>query len=139
MDRDLDTIDPQPAIVTLKGVDREIRPVVAGNIPRLVRAVQPFLEQLLAMDPEVLQAPAEHVSDAIAFVVGLVGEHGESALEAISAATRIPRKEIDELEGDELFALAVKAWEVNSDFFTRKLGPLLAGRATGASGDGPTR
>lgn len=139
MDRDLDTLDPEPVIAKLKGVDREIRPVVAVNIPRLARAVQPFVDQIFNLPEEILQRPTENAVAAIGFVLELVVAHGERALEAISAATRIPLAEVNELELDELIDLGFKAWEVNSDFFIRKLAPLLAVRALARSGAGLTR
>lgn len=138
MDRDLDTLDPQPVVVRLKSVDREIRPVVAGNIPRLVRAVQPFVQKLFDLSDDVLQKPDQHAEEAITFVLGLVADHGEEMLEAISAATAVPRVEVNALELDEIVDLGLKAWEVNADFFTRRLGPLLAGRAAMRPGRGPT-
>jgi hypothetical protein len=112
-------IAPEPAVVLFKGRDVTILPLSVGKLPAFARAVRPFADRLNSFDK--LDADA---------ILGLIADHGEKVLEAVSIASGVTRKEIDEADPVELIALASKAIKVNADFFGRRLAqmaPAMAG------------
>ncbi|MBE2235860.1 MAG: hypothetical protein IAE85_20385, partial [Anaerolinea sp.] len=44
---DLDTLDPQPAVVQFRGERLEIRPLTVGQLPRFARLAKPIIAGLL--------------------------------------------------------------------------------------------
>jgi hypothetical protein len=76
----------------------------------------------------------------IDLLVDLIGTHGEELYEGVAICVDKDAAWIADGELDEFVALASKVFEVNRDFFARRLAPLLvAGRAESATpGDGPT-
>lgn len=111
---ELNTLMPQPLIVTAGGESIEITPIRTGQLPPLLRAIGPLLKGGLdGLDRDV--------ADWITFV----GLHGEAVAEAVAVAIKKPRDWVDELEPLELMTLAFAVLEVNRDFFTRQVLPAL--------------
>lgn len=137
MTDDLDVLEPAGSSVTYRGEEVTVSPLTIGQVPRIVRVARPILTQLLALQ----QAPAGDGPDDgfVDLLAALVGDHGEAAIEALAISVNKPTAWIAGGTGDEVIALATAVYEVNRDFFVRRLGPLLGGRAAAAlSGGGPT-
>jgi hypothetical protein len=116
-DSDLDVLAPPWQEITLAGKPLTITPLVVGELPAMLRAVQPFVREF-AGEPDW---PA------------LLGEHGEAVLAALALGSRQPREWVDALPLDEALTLAAAVFEVNADFFVQRLAPTIGALAQGLS------
>lgn len=129
---DLDVLDPPATAVEFRGELLQVRPLTIGAVPALVRACRPIVHALV----DLQDAPDENAG--VLGIVDLIGEHGEAAVVAVAVCIGKPPEWVAGGGADEFIALATKCWEVNRDFFVRKLAPLLAGRAAAVIGAGRT-
>lgn len=134
---DLDTIEPDFFEVTLASHPTVVvRPITVGQLPRFLRVIKPIVDSLAqgGTSLEDLQGGEIEV-DMLALYV----EHGERLNEAIAISTGLPLKVVETLGLDEGIQLAKAVWEVNADFFARRVLPLIAqAQPPQASGPGPT-
>ncbi len=130
---DLDVIAPAPRAVDYRGERLEIQPLTIGAVPRLVREVRPLLDALLDSDVEALAD-----NDDLGPLLALVADHGERVFTAAAIATGRPVAWIADGNPAEFITLARTVIEVNRDFFTQSVAPLLASLMASRSGDGPT-
>ncbi len=133
MSDDLDTLDPAPTPVDYRGERLEIKPLTIGQLPKLVRLARPLIDALMDSDIDKLTDGAE-----IGPLLDLLDEHSERVFDAAAMITRRDRAWLEEGDPAEFVQLVKTVIEVNRDFFTRKLAPLLAGRAKPSSGNGLT-
>jgi hypothetical protein len=117
-DSDLDVLAPPSQELVLAGKVLTITPLVVGELPAMLRTVQPFAREL-AGEPDWL---------------ALLGEHGESVLAALALGSRQSREWIDALPLDEALTLAAAVFEVNADFSIQRLAPKIGDLAQGLSG-----
>lgn len=130
---DLEVLEPAPTEVSYRGERLEIQPLTIGQLPKFVRIARPVIDMLLDADLDSLAAGAD-----VDLMMDLIDKHGEKVFDAAALITGKPRDWIEGGDPAEFIALALKFVEVNRDFFTRKLAPLLAARAKPSSGDGET-
>lgn len=139
MDRnDLDVLDPPTVEVDFQNERLVIRPLTIGQLPRLVRAAKPVVDAVLELDA----APSQE--GLIDLALGLIAEHGEALPLAAAIAIGRDPEWVAKADTAEFLDLAVAIFEVNRDFFVRKLGPRLqvlraGGAAEARPGDGATR
>ena len=107
---DFETFPPSPKVVTVAGTAVELTPIRLGELPRLLAAVQPIAADL-STKPDWL---------------ALLARHGETVLELLALATRRDRAWIEGLALDEAVTLACAVFEVNADFFVRRVTPSIA-------------
>lgn len=100
-------LPPVPASVEIVGEHIELTPLKVGEVPAFARAVQPIAASLSA-SPDWL---------------ALLAEHGEAVIAALAIATRRPVDWVAGLDLDEAARLAEAVFEVNADFFIRRLLP----------------
>ena len=100
-------LPPVPVSVEIAGERIDLTPIKVGDLPAFARAVQPLAASLSA-SPDWL---------------ALLAEHGEAAIAAIAIATRRPVEWVAGLDLDEAVRLAEAVFEVNADFFIRRLLP----------------
>lgn len=133
---DLSAVVPAetPASFGVRGL--ALRPLRVGAIPQLVRVARPVIEALV--DGDLLVVGGELVDIKIGSVLNLIADHGDAIFQAVSIATGVPADELANGDIDEFVVLVQRAVEVNRDFFSQKLAPLLAGLARARLGDGPT-
>jgi hypothetical protein len=115
---DLDVLAPPSQELTLARKVVTITPLVVGELPAMLRAVQPFAREL-AGEPDWL---------------ALLGEQGDGVLAALALGSRQPREWVDALPLDEALTLAAAVFEVNADFFVQRLAPRIGDLAQGLSG-----
>lgn len=111
---DFQTFPPVPQVVTVAGTAVELTPIRLGELPRLLAAVRPIAADLsadLSAEPDWLD---------------LLARHGEAVLELLALATRRDRAWIEGLALDEAVTLAAAVFEVNADFFVRRVAPSIA-------------
>ena len=100
-------LPPVPVEIRVADQTITLTPLVLGELPAFARAIQPFTTEL-AVEPDWLR---------------LLGSHGESMIEAMAIASRQPRAWIANLALDEAICLAQALFEVNADFFIRRVVP----------------
>lgn len=105
---DLSKLLPQPVELKIGGKILALTPLKVGELPAFSRAVAPVIA---VVDSERVD------------LIGLLAEHTETVVTAVSIAVRAPREWINELTVGELVLLAAKVIEVNADFFTRGVMP----------------
>lgn len=109
-DSELDILVPQTQALDLAGRHLVISPLVIGDLPAMLKAVRPFIAQLQG-EPDWLL---------------LLCEHGQSLLSALALASRQPRDWVDTLALDDAITLAAAVFEVNADFFVRRVAPKIS-------------
>jgi hypothetical protein len=107
-DSAFDALPPVPETVLIAGEILDLVPLKVGELPGFVRAIRPFAQ---ALTQEV---------DWLA----LFGSRGEDLVQALSIACRRPKVWVEGLELDEAIRLAEAVFEVNADFFIRKVAPM---------------
>lgn len=110
---DFQTFPPVPRVVTVAGTALELTPIRLGELPRLLAAVRPIAADL-SVEPDWLD---------------LLARHGEAVLELLAITTRRERAWIEGLALDEAVTLATAVFEVNADFFVRRVAPAIQGEA----------
>lgn len=115
---DLDVLLPQARVLELVGQRLTISPLVVGELPAMLKAVRPFAEQLTG-EPDWL---------------ALLCDHGDALLAALALASRQPRDWVDALALDDAITLAAAVFEVNADFFVRRVAPKVGDLAQSLNG-----
>ena len=118
-------LPPVPVFVEIAGERIDLSPLKVGELPAFARAVQPIAASLSA-SPDWL---------------ALLADHGDAVIEAIAIASRRPRDWVASLDLDEAVRLAEAVFEVNADFFIRRLLPIVTQAAAriGQTLESPTR
>ncbi len=104
---ELEVIFPRGEVINIAGERIEIRPLVLGELPAMLRAIRPFSGEL-SQEPDWL---------------ALLAEHGEALLAALALASHRPHEWVESLPLDEAITLAATVFEVNADFFVRRVAP----------------
>lgn len=102
-------LPPVPETVTIGGETLGLTPLKVGELPAFARAVQPMVQRFSA-SPDWL---------------ALMADDGEAVIEAVSIASRRPREWVAGLDLDDAVRLAQAVFEVNADFFVRRLMPAI--------------
>jgi hypothetical protein len=119
----LAALPPAPTSIVIGGERFDLTPIKVGEVPAFARAVQPVAASLSA-SPDWL---------------ALLAEHGEAVIEALAIASRRPTAWVTGLELDDAVRLAQAVFEVNADFFIRRVLPSVTEAAAriGARMPGP--
>lgn len=136
MSDELEVLEPAGSSVQYRGEAIEVRPLEVGQVPQLVRKCRAAVNVVLAMD----SLPDSNGLGFLDLLMDLMGTHGEELYEGVAICVGKEPAWIAKGNLDEFFVLAMVVFEVNRDFFVRRLAPLLgAGRKSPpASGSGPT-
>jgi len=105
----LAALPPVPTSIVIGGERIELTPIKVGEVPAFARAVQPVAASL-SVSPDWL---------------ALLAEHGEAVIEAVAIASRKPLDWVESLALDEAVRLAEAVFEVNADFFIRRVLPSM--------------
>lgn len=110
-----EAIEPRKIAVALSIGNIEVSPILVKELPAFSRAIEPFLQQILAMGD----------GDDLDVTEMLIGNM-EQAISAVSIGARIHRDTLDQLSLDELVELAGAVIEVNFDFFIKRVIPRVS-------------
>ena len=110
----LAALPPVPHTLEIAGETLELTPLKIGELPAFVRAIRPF---------------ATYIGVEVDWLA-LFGERGEDVLVALAVAARRPREWVAQLSLDAAIQLAEAVFEVNADFFIRRVLPSLTEAAT---------
>jgi hypothetical protein len=118
---DVEILDPAARDVPLTGrVSVRLRPITVGQLPKFLRVIRPIIGQMTALGQTELEGGTAEIQ-----LLDLYVEHGESVNQAVAIASDLPLEEIEALPLDDMLRLAVAVWEVNQDFFSQRVIPLL--------------
>lgn len=142
---DIDVLAPASASVDYRNEMVTLEPVKIGQVPALVRIIRPMLASAQAL----ASGPSDHGADAteagimgieITFdlLFGLIDEHADGMFAAVALLTGRDSEWIREGDPAEFIELALAAVEVNRNFFTQRIVPLLGGQAKALLGAGQT-
>lgn len=105
----MDTLPMAPHLLTVAGTTVEITPLRVGELPQFLAAVQPIAE-VFSEDPDWLS---------------LMAVHGRALLKAVALAARSDLVWVESLQLDDAVRLAEAVFEVNADFFVRRVAPAI--------------
>ncbi len=134
MSDDMLAVMPEPIMVTLRGETFEIKQIRVGQLSKAMRITHPFYEQLKSAKDKAKSAKSEEENTYGFDIYSLVMENSDTVLELVALLVNKPRDWVDDLGVDELVQLFGAIVEVNLDFFTQRVLPLLSGLVAGVSG-----
>jgi hypothetical protein len=139
---DIDILYPEGKAVTVQGESLVIKPYAFGQIAKVSKLAYPILKALsdgglLKMATVDGKATLSIASDWMARIVEIMGIGGEELLSLVAFSTGKPRDWLDTIALDEGIELTKAIIEVNSDFFVKRILPMLSGNPTNPS-DGDT-
>jgi hypothetical protein len=105
----IDTLPIASHVLAVAGTTVEITPLRVGELPQFLAAVQPIAE-VFSEDPDWLS---------------LLAVHGRALLKAVALAARSDLVWVESLQLDDAVRLAEAVFEVNADFFVRRVAPAL--------------
>lgn len=126
MSDDLDKLMPEPREITAGGETFTLRPFTFGQLPKAIKLLRPITEAVTSAGiakfegKDFFLAPDWPLKLPI-----LMDEAGESLVGFVAFAIGKPREWFDTLGADEGIALTKAAFEVNGDFFVKKVAPML--------------
>lgn len=123
MDNGLNDLVPQALEVSAGGKVFAITPVTVGQLPAMIRAMEPILPELSQGD-----------------VLAAIGRHIEAVIEMVVIGARLDRSWLDAQPADVLVLLASAVFRANLDFFVHRLTPAVQAiaRDLGQAADGLT-
>jgi len=112
----LQTFAPVPRAVPINGREVKVLPLKLGQMPAMSHAAKPIYGLLFVAD-----------------FMAILGEHADAAMATICAATDVSQTEAAELDQAQAVELLSAIFEVNADFFIRRLRPAMTAAVTAAS------
>ncbi len=106
----MEVLFPEGKVVVVGGESFIIKPFTFGQIPKVVGAVKKIAGMFQGEQVNVLD---------------VIEQGGEDVLALVSMVTGKPRAWFDSVPADEGIALVTAIYEVNADFFAKKVAPLL--------------
>ncbi len=104
----LEKIVPAPIRIDIADERLSLTPIKTRELPAMMRAIAPILAEIQGGD-----------------ILGALATNADSMVDAVSIGSRKSREWVDELDLDDLVAVAGAVLEVNADFFVRAVLPVL--------------
>ncbi len=130
---DLEVLHPAGREVQAGGETIVVKPLKFGQLPQASRLLAPLSKQIAQA---FKSGDTRTLADTAALFVDLLATGGDDLLAALGFFVGKPREWFDTLENDEGLALLNAVFEVNADFFSRRVLPMFAQAAPAA--DPPT-
>lgn len=127
---ELDTLFPGREIA-VGGLSLTLQPFTFGQLPKATKLLKPVVSTLsdVGMFGVDAGAPGESrfllAPDWPLKIVDAMAEGGDALLEFLAFAAGQPRSWFDTLPADDGIALAQAVFEINADFFSRRVLPKL--------------
>ena len=113
----LEKIAPIPLKVDVAGERLCILPIKTRELPGMMKAIAPILGEIQGGD-----------------ILGALSANADSLVAAVAIGSRKDRAWVDDLDLDDLVALAGAVLEVNADFFVHRVLPGLTKAMEGVTG-----
>lgn len=111
MTDDLNIIEPEGVKVQFAGQEVVVKPLVVEQIPAISRALKGIS---ISADDDIMD-----------LVINTMADSGENLIEAVIIATGIPAETVRKAPVDDFVNLAMTVFEVNADFFVKRLAPMI--------------
>ena len=112
----LEKIAPTPLRLDVAGERISFLPIKTRELPPMMKAISPILSEIQDGD-----------------ILGALAANADSLVAAVAIGSRKDRAWVDELELDDLVALAGAVLEVNADFFVHRVLPGLTKAVEGVT------
>lgn len=133
LDVGMEFVSPPEAMIEIDGQALRITPITVGELPALLKALEPAIDELLLFDPGLLAGGVESAAD-LAALLGLVSRQTGNLTQAVAVASRQPLAWVQGLLADRFAHLAAACIGVNRDFFVQA-GPGLKRLLGGMAGN----
>jgi hypothetical protein len=122
----LDLLYPSGKEVTVGGEKLTVREFGFGQWPKATKMMQPVVSALIARNLFSVEGDEFKLSkDWPIGLVAVMSDGGESVIELCAYVTGKPREFFDNVSLDEGVALTRAIFEVNADFFKKRILPML--------------
>lgn len=143
--KDLEVLFPDRE-VTVKGEKLVLHPFYFGQLARVARLVKPIVFSLLSsgllhMAPDASDPTKTTISldtDFIPKLFDTADDIGEPLMELVAFGAGKERAWLNSVPADEGILLTQKVWEINSDFFVKRVLPMLGATFTKSLSTGAT-
>ena len=126
MSEDLAVLFPEGKKVNAGGEEITILPFAFGQYPKAIKLMVPVIDSLKTSG--ILNIEKEAISiapDWMLRITDIFVDGGEPLIELCSFASGKPRAWFDSIAGDEGIRLAMSIFEVNADFFKKRIAPMM--------------
>lgn len=131
--------------MNVAGKDLKLHPFQFGKLARVAKLVKPIVQGLLMSGILTMtrvdgsnETKFSLANDFVPKLFELTDDAGEPLMQLIAFAVDQPRVWLDTVEADEGIVLAQKVWEVNADFFVKRVMPMLGATFTKSTLTGAT-
>lgn len=115
---------PADAVKLSDGSTVIVKKVTLRTLPGLVTYLQTVLDSLLVLDDEGRMAGMIDVKNPT-MVLHLIAEHLQPTYEVVLSLTSLTEDRLLDMPMDDVLTTVQRLWEVNVDFFTQRIAPLL--------------
>ena len=139
MSEDLDVLFPQGKKVMAAGEEVSILPFTFGQLPKAMKLMLPVVESLKSSG--ILQIEAGNLTIANDWMLRLpeiMVDGGEPLMQLCAFSTGKSRDWLDSVQSDEGIAIAMSIFEVNADFFRKRIAPMMGLSVTASPSIGST-
>lgn len=131
---EMEVLAPASASVSYGDEVIAVQPMAIGVIPLVVRELRPVINAVRSGSGDV---GALELEINAGLIMDLVVDHADALFTAVALCVGRPREEIVAGNPAEFVELTLKIVEVNRDFFTQRIAPLLGGLRNLFRGPGP--
>lgn len=131
---EMEVLAPASASVSYGDQVIAVQPMAIGVIPLVVRELRPVINAVRGSSGDV---GALELEINAGLIMDLVVDHADALFAAVALCVARPREEIVAGNPAEFVELTLKIVEVNRDFFTQRIAPLLGGLRNLFRGPGP--
>lgn len=135
MSDDLKVMFPDE-VVEVAGGPVTVHPFYFGQLSRVAKFCKPIAETLLSSGIMTISSNTDNTStikinnDFVPKMFQIMAEGSEPLIALVAYAVDKPREWLDKVPIDEGIKLTQKVWEVNSDFFVKRVMPILQSQLT---------
>lgn len=133
---DVDALAPASTSVQCQCAQIVVSPLKVGVIPKVIRELRPIIQRLR---PEGGAAGIGELEISVELVLDLLEHNASNLFAAVGFCTGKEPAFVESCDAAELVQLVLAIVEVNRDFFTERLAPLLHGVKLPTLGAGATQ
>lgn len=115
---ELEILFPQGIDVNLKNEVINIKPFKLGQLPAVMKVMQKVANP-------IQQSMLTNVSQDANFLLSLIADFGDELIKLIALIIKKPIEFVEDLDQDETVILLKSIIEVNKDFFSKRVTPLI--------------
>lgn len=130
---DVDVLAPASTSVQCQGEQVAVGPLTVGVIPKVIRELRPIIQRLRPVGSEGGMGDLEV---SMGLVLDLLEHNAGNLFAAVGLCVGKAPEFVEACDPAELLQLVLAIVEVNRDFFTERLAPLLANVKLPALGAG---